>query len=175
MIGYAGALDPNLKLGDLVAVEKALAFSLDRSNPTWDRILLDGTFELAHFQSLADSAKSLGLRACTGNALTSSYVLGDPVHKRLLHEQFHAAIVDMETAAIARIAASKGVPLSCVRVVSDEAGDIFLAPFSHDPAMHVPARARKLISTGMVRTYREWKNHTAVASDSLSRFLSSYL
>jgi adenosylhomocysteine nucleosidase len=175
MVGYAGALDPNLHLGDLVAVGKALAFSLDKSNPTWDHVLLDGTFELAHCEALAESAKSYGLTACTGEVLTSSYVLGDPAHKRLLYEKFHALIVDMETAALARVAASRAVPFSCIRAVSDVADDTFLAPFSYDPATRVPARARKLIKTGMVRVYREWKNHTSVAGKSLSRFLSCYL
>ncbi len=81
----------------------------------------------------------------------------------------------METAALARIAASADVPFGCIRVISDETEDTFLAPFSYDPATHVPARARKLINTGMVRTYREWKSRTAVASNSLTRFLSNYL
>jgi nucleoside phosphorylase len=175
MIGYAGALDPNLKLGDLVAVEKAIAFSLDKNNPSWDHILFEGAFELSHSQSLAKSANSFGLRAYAGDGLTSAYVLGDPTHKRLLYERFHASIVDMETAALARVAASRNVPFSCVRAVSDEAADTFLAPFSYDPATRVPARTRKLISTGMVKAYRQWKNHTAIASKSLSRFLSNCL
>ena len=36
VIGYAGAIDPNLRLGTLVAVRKALLFSLDENLPTWD-------------------------------------------------------------------------------------------------------------------------------------------
>jgi nucleoside phosphorylase len=175
MIGYAGALDPNLKLGDLVAVGKAIAFSLDKSNPTWDHILLGDAFELVHCEALAASAKSLGLNICVGDVLTSSYVLGAPVHKRLLYEKFHAAIVDMETAALARVAASWAVPFSCIRVVSDKADDTFLSPFSYDPATPMSARARKLIGAGMVRVYREWKNHASVASKNLSRFLSNHL
>jgi adenosylhomocysteine nucleosidase len=175
VIGYAGALDPDLKLGDLVAVRNALAFSLDKANPTWDNVQLDGKYELRQSEELAHLAKSLGLRACTGDSLTSSYVLGDPAHKRLLHEKFHASIVDMETAALARVAAAKDVPLYCVRVISDEAGDTFLAPFSHDPSTNIAARAGKLLSNGMVQTYRDWKLHTLVANKSLTHFLSHYL
>jgi hypothetical protein len=101
--------------------------------------------------------------------------LGDPLHKRLLYEKFHAAIVDMETAALARVAQSVSVPLSCVRVVSDEAQDTFLAPFSHNPSAGIPARAKKLFDTGMVETYREWKSHSSMAKQILNRFLSHYL
>ncbi len=175
VIGYAGALDPDLRLGDLVAVGRALAFSLDDAFPAWERVRLDGEFDLVNGASLMESALSAGLRAYSGDALTSSYVLGDPAHKRLLHEKFHASIVDMETAALARVAQSAKVPLSCIRVVSDEAGDTFLAPFSYDPSAGIPARAMKLIGTGLVETYREWKTHSSAAKESLGRFLSRYL
>jgi adenosylhomocysteine nucleosidase len=175
MVGYAGALDPQLRLGDLVAVKSALAFSLEKSNPTWDHILLEGKFELAGCEALAETGKTAGLNSYTGDTLTSSYVLGDPVHKRLLYEKFQASIVDMETASLARVAASRQVPFSCVRVISDEAEDTFLAPVSYDPATGIPARAKKLMSTGMVRVYREWKKHTSIAGDSLSRYLFRYL
>jgi len=175
IIGYAGALDAELRLGDLVAVEKALAFSLDKNNPTWEDVRLEGTFELMHCESLAQSAKSVGLNAYTGDVLTSSYVLGNPAHKKILYDRFHASIVDMETAAFARIAALKSVPISCIRVVSDEARDTFLAPFSYDPSTPLATRVGKLVRKGMVRTFREWKEHSLVANKNLSRFLSHYL
>ncbi len=175
VIGYAGALDPGLKLGDMVAVCRALAFSLDENDHDWDHVRLDGSYDLMHCDDLARAAKSSGLAACTGDVMTSAYVLGDPVHKRLLHEKFHAAIVDMETAALARAAASKGIPLSCIRVVSDEAADSFLAPFSYDPATRLPARARKLVGTGMTKMYRKWKANTRMARKNLAGFLDGYL
>jgi nucleoside phosphorylase len=175
VIGYAGAIDPNLRLGDLVAVSKALAFSLDKEHPDWEHIQLDDAFELHDCETLADCAKSVGLSIRTGDTLTSSYVLGDPVHKRRLHERFHASIVDMETAALAGVASPKAIPISCIRAVSDEAADRFLAPFSYDPATNISARATKLFSMGLAQTYREWKDHAAVASESLRRFLSCYL
>jgi nucleoside phosphorylase len=175
VIGYAGALDPGLKLGDLVAAARALAFSLDEDNHDWDHVRLEGTFNLTHSETLAQAAKSAGLNACIGDILTSPYVLGDPVHKSLLYDKFHASIVDMETAALARVAAARSVPLSCIRVVSDDAADSFLAPFSYDPSLRLQTRARKLASTGMAKVYRKWKNNTAVARKSLGMFLEAYL
>ncbi len=175
VIGYAGALSPDLKLGDLVAVRRAYAFSLDQENPTWDNVQLDGTFELTQSEELAGLAQSKGLRAEVGDVLTSAYVLGDPVHKKLLHDRFQASIVDMETAALARVAASRAMPIGCIRVISDEARDTFLAPFSHDPSTNIAARAGKLLSNGMVQTLRDWKSHTQVANKSLTQFLKCYL
>jgi nucleoside phosphorylase len=175
VVGYAGAIDPGLKLGDLVVVEKAIAFSLDKESPDWEHVRLEETFKLAHSRMLVSSAKSAGLKACIGDVLTSSYVLGEPAHKQLLYQQFHASIVDMETAALARAASANKITLSCIRAVSDEAADSFLAPFSYNPSASIPARAKKLLDKGMNQTLREWKNHASVARMSLSRFLSHYL
>jgi adenosylhomocysteine nucleosidase len=175
VVGYAGAIHPDLRLGDLVAVKKALAFSLDQNRPDWENVQLDGSFDLANFEALSEHAKSAGLSVHIGDALTSAYVLGNPEHKCLLYERFHASIVDMETAALARAAVSKAIPLGCMRVISDEAKDTFLAPFSHDPAINISGRAKKLFDTGLTQTYRQWKEHAAVAKESLSRFLSHYL
>ncbi len=175
VIGYAGALDAGLKLGDLVAVRRSLAFSLEKENPDWDHVRLDGIFDLTDCEDLARSAQSIGLTACTGDGLTSRYVLGDPVHKRLLRDKFGASVVDMETAALARIAVFRKLPVSCVRVISDEAEDTFLAPFSTDPATGIRDRARKLMGEGMIRAFRDWRDHASTARESLSRFLSHYL
>jgi nucleoside phosphorylase len=175
IIGYAGALDPGLKLGNLVAVRRAMAFSLDKDYPDWEHVQVDGELELTDCVTLARSARSAGLNACTGDSLTSSYVLGDPSQKRLLYEKFHASIVDMETAALAFTAAAAKIPLSCIRVVSDEAQDTFLAPFSHDPSAGIAARAAGLLETGIVQTYRQWKDHASAAKESLSCFLAHYL
>jgi adenosylhomocysteine/aminodeoxyfutalosine nucleosidase len=175
VIGYAGALDPELRLGDLVAAEKACAISLDKDRPGWECARVEGAYELADPEALAQSAKSIGLKACVGSILTSAHVLGSPVHKHLLWEKFRVSVVDMETAALARIAASRSVPLSCIRAVSDEAQDTFLEPFSYDPSMPIPARAKKLLDAGMARTYQEWRKHASVARERLSRFLAYYL
>jgi nucleoside phosphorylase len=175
VVGYAGALDPGLKLGDLVAVAKALALSLDQDHPDWAHVQVEGEFELSDCSALALSAKSAGLSASAGDALTSRYVLGDPVHKRFLFEQFHASIVDMETAALSRVAVSREIPISCIRVVSDVAQDTFLAPFSHDPSTGFPTRAKRLLDTGLAQTYQTWKEHAHVAGQSLNRFLAHYL
>jgi adenosylhomocysteine nucleosidase len=175
VIGYAGALDPELRLGNLVEAGKAIGLKLDDNLPGWEHACIDGEFELMSCESAVQVAAAEGLRATKGDVLTSAHVLGNPLHKRLLHDRFHAAVVDMETAALARVALSEEIPLGCVRVVSDEAEDSFLAPFSYDPSAGIPARAMQLMHTGMAETYREWKMHSAVAKESLTRFLSRYL
>jgi adenosylhomocysteine nucleosidase len=175
VVGYAGALDPHLKLGSLVVATKASAFSFDKNCPDWEHIQLDGTYALTLAESILSSAKLAGLEAMLGSVLSSAHVLGKPEHKRLLYERFQASAVDMETAFLARRAVSRNIPMSCVRTISDVAQDSFLEPFAYDPAVKLAERAKKLFDTGMAQTYREWKNHAAVAKLSLKRFLENYL
>jgi len=175
VVGYAGALDASLKLGDLVAVTKASSFRLDKNCQDWNPVPDDGIFHLADAGKLEESAKNAGMNVLTGSILSSSYVLGKPEHKELLSRRFQASVVDMETAFIARAAAEKNIPISCMRAVSDTAQDTFLEPFSHDPAMSLVDRAGKLLGNGMAQTYRDWKSHSAIAKESLRRFMEKWL
>jgi nucleoside phosphorylase len=175
VVGYAGAVDPDLKLGDLVAVRKALAFSLDKNHPDWEHIQMDGAYDLNHWDALSGCAKAAAFSVHIGDAWTSAYVIGNPEHKRLLYEKFRASIVDMETAALASVALSKAIPIGCIRAISDEVNDTFLAPFSHDPALNISGRTKRLFDTGLAQTYHRWKEQSAVAKASLGRFLSLYL
>jgi adenosylhomocysteine nucleosidase len=177
IIGYGGALNPDLKLGSLVVVGKAFACSLkDKTSPFPESIKLDGTFALADGEIILHSARSIGLQACLGDALTSPHVLGNPEHKNFLFERFHASIVDMETAALARICEACAIPLSCIRSVSDEAQDRFLEPFSYNPSVGVQARAGRIIREGILAgAYREWRDHAAVARVSLGQFLEHWM
>jgi len=175
VIGYAGALDPNLEVGDLVVVRKALLRG-DHSGPALEESQVAGSWELADYDVLPEIGISAGLRISAGDAYTSPYVVGKPEHKRLLYERFHASVVDMETAALARAAASRGISLSCVRVVSDNAHDSFLAPISYDPSCAFSFRLLRIICAGTwIRPYREWKLRTGVAKESMRRFLACYL
>jgi nucleoside phosphorylase len=176
VVGYAGALDPRLKLGTLVVVDKALACSFEPPESAVECIKLDRTFDLAPGDSLLRKAQSVPLPVICGRTITTAHVWGNPEHKSILFGKFGASIVDMETAALADIAETNGIPLLCLRVVSDEAGDSFLEPFSYNPSAGIPKRAEQIIRKGNpVKAFREWRCNSSVARVSLNRFLSEYL
>jgi nucleoside phosphorylase len=176
VVGYAGALDTRLKLGTLVAVRRALACGFDKSDPAVEHIKLERTFVLAPNDSALRISESLRLAARSGDTITTSHVWGNPEHKNILMRKFRACIVDMETAALAGVSEAANIPLRCVRVVSDEAEDSFLEPFSYDPSAGIPERAGRLIRNGNpLKTYRRWKRNASEAQGILSRFLSGYL
>ena len=172
--GYAGALDPNLKIGDLVAVAHARSFRLDVRHPNWNDVEVDDPFELTQSDTMI-AVGSPSLSITTGNILSSPHVLGNPEHKRSLFNRFQASVVDMETAFLAREAAARKIPASALRVISDTVQDSFLAPFEPDSDLKLADRARKFMRSGPISSWHEWKTRTAVARNALRCFWEVYL
>jgi len=146
--GYAGALDPGLRVGDLVTAQRATLLSREGGvRETWAMWAPD---------FLLETAKAAGLNAFRGDIATSHVPVVDPGQRSLFFDRFGAAVVDMETAALARVAAGLHVPVACVRVVTDEATDIFEpgSPESHRSSW--------------------WEQRTVVARQSLSAFFATF-
>jgi adenosylhomocysteine nucleosidase len=99
--GLAGGLDPALRPGDLVVPST---------------IIFDG----AHHAT--DPALSDLLGGATGHAIAaSSAVLTGAREKRALHDRTSAEVVDLESGAVARIAATRGIPFAVLRAICDPA------------------------------------------------------
>jgi hypothetical protein len=149
--------------------------SVDPDNPAVENIRLDGTYTLASPHAFAGTAESAHVPLFFADTLTSSHVWGHPEHKRILMKKFPAGIVDMETAALARVAQSFSLPIRCLRVISDEAEDSFLEPFAYDPQAGLKTKAGKFLRSGNpVKLLRRWKSNTSIAKACLERFLREY-
>jgi len=176
IIGYAGALDPSLKQGELVVVERADLLPEEFWDDPAKEIGPGPGWPLAGSVELCAAAEASGLPVRRGAVLTSSHIVGAPVAKLALFQKFHAAVVDMETAALARIAAAAAVPLRCVRAISDDVQDDFLAFLHQDPAAGPWRRAVQGLTAGnWVRRYSQWRERSEAARRSLRRFMAWYL
>jgi adenosylhomocysteine nucleosidase len=91
-IGFAGALDPGLKVADILRPSRVVNAS-DASRADVE----GGTGVLVSFGSIAS-----------------------PAQKSKLRDSFGAQAVDMEAAAVARAAEARGVAFGVVKVISDE-------------------------------------------------------
>ena len=90
--GYAGALDPGLKVGDIVRPARVM-----------------------------NAADGSSVSIAGGEGVLVSYgVVASPAQKTKLRESFQARAVDMESAAVARAAEARGVAFGVVKVISDE-------------------------------------------------------
>ena len=103
-VGISGALDPQLSVGDVLIASEVVAEARWPSDEAWtDRLAA----VLPHARrGVVYGADEMILRAAD---------------KVLLHRRTGAALADMESHVAARFAASRGLPLAVVRVVSDAA------------------------------------------------------
>ena len=100
--GYGGALDPALRIGDLV-------------------------LDLRH-----SGAQMQPLNHAQHGAIHTARDAAETVEdKRVLHSRTGAHVVDMETAIVAAACSAAGVPVLALRVVSDEAGQPLPVPMPH--------------------------------------------
>ena len=91
-VGYAGALDPTFKVGDVLIPAQVINGS-------------DG--------SRADLSKGQGI-------LLSQSAVATVAQKSRLRESYGAQAIDMEASAVARAAEARGVGFRAIKVISDE-------------------------------------------------------
>jgi len=176
IVGYAGALKQGLEPGDLVAIDRSSL--LEKVQPeavaAGDSVCR-WSWDLPASRDLAGMAAAAGLKIHIGEGLTSHDIVGDPFHKELLHRRFGAAVVDMETAALAGEAVSQGIPAACVRAITDPADDTLLKPFSfRSRTARIRGRVNSFTEGKGLYNLQEWKKRTDVARASLGRFLNVY-
>lgn len=100
LVGIAGALDPDLRTGDIVVANRVRDLPTDQTIPV----------------EPIELPKS---KQCT--ILTTDSVIVSPQLKHALHEQTGAHAVDMESHAIARACIDHGVGVTIVRAIFDDA------------------------------------------------------
>jgi adenosylhomocysteine nucleosidase len=132
--GIAGGINPNLNIGD-VTIPGRWGHADGDINPRdfsfWvpvDTTMLRVAGEISASVELEDcTAEGVCLdnapRIVTGgSAVSNSFFVDDAEYRELLWDRFQANAVDMETAAVGRVAAKRGVPYIAFRSLSDLAG-----------------------------------------------------
>lgn len=109
-LGFGGALDPALKRNDVFIAGEIV----DASTPEAPPRVIECP--------LADSPPKPKARFVSGRLLTASKIIRTAAEKATLREQFAADVVDMETAAVAKVCADRGQRFLSIRAISDEAG-----------------------------------------------------
>jgi adenosylhomocysteine nucleosidase len=117
--GFAGALDPSLQGGQLIVPDCVVDRHGNRyeTHRHWSKTLLE---------LLADS-----LRPDTGELAESATVIADDAARKDLWVRLHRCAVDMESAAVAKVARSADLPFLAIRAITDRCGDR-IPPSAHD-------------------------------------------
>jgi adenosylhomocysteine nucleosidase len=169
--GYAGAVQPELGVGDLVIADAILEEGGGESrkyspDPHWLN-----RAEGIHF--------SEGTKIVVGGLLTVNNVIYEPAAKRELGKKFSVQAVEMETSAIARVAEDKGLPLLSVRVISDSMEQELLDSSSFlgsdGEISTLKAGWYVLTHPGSLKSALSLRAQTQFATQTLTRFLSDLL
>ncbi len=148
-IGFCGALDAKLQIGDVV-----IATQVQHSGWSWFTQLPKG----------ADAAR--GVVACVDHvAQTAS-------EKRDLRAT-GASIVEMESAGVARAAEDLDVPFYCIRVVSDLANETFATDFNAALGPDGRFSLLRLVMQLKLKELLRLKQRTDLASKKLGDFLAA--
>lgn len=126
-VGTAGALAPELRIGDVIIVHRAVQHDVDASPVGFPR----GTIP---FESVSDwpadetlvrlaahVARACGYPTVIGNICSGERFIADAAEKLWLRKHFGGACTDMETGAIAHACAKLGIPWVGIRIISDRA------------------------------------------------------
>lgn len=118
--GFCGGLDESLALGDLVLAQ-AVAARRSASEPGASAAPLPA--DAARLTASQSALEKAGLRFRTGLLLTVAQPVLRAAEKLALGRATGAAAVDLESAAVARVAREKGIAFLALRAVSDAASD----------------------------------------------------
>jgi len=119
--GYCGGLQPHQRVAELVIPQEIYEIGLvnkrEKEKVEVVRLALKVEDNLISFAR--QLAKEMGLRFHGGNLLTSAKVVSNPPSKKVLGQEYPLSAVDMETAAVGRVALKSGLPFLSIRSVLD--------------------------------------------------------
>lgn len=166
-VGYACGLKDEIKIGDLVVGEKVILLDQD----------MEKTFAAdSHLLFLVDQVAD---RVFKGSILTVGRVIENPEEKQALAKSTGAIVLDMESAAVAQVAAEAGVPCLFLRAVSDLANEDLsgVSNFLSSEGTIRPFRGTFYIIThpSSLAHLNRLRMRTATASRRLGDFIHSYL
>jgi adenosylhomocysteine nucleosidase len=121
--GVGGALNPALNCGDIVIASEVLCAGKSDADPSSTELAPARLATGAEWRQ-GLSARLIGLGGLhVGAVLSSDELVASAERKQQLYRQSGALAVDMESAAVARIARHEHIPFMALRVIADTAQD----------------------------------------------------
>jgi len=173
--GFAGGLNPDLKLGDVVF---EIHFGSSRGNEAQTQI--ENTLEPPYVGCYEIKETLIAAGAKPAKIFCADRIATTVAEKKKLREGTGADAVEMESAAIHAVCAEKHIPCATVRVISDTAGEDLPLDFN---ALSKPDKNLdygKLFLTiakspGKIGALMELRKKTKFAADRLAEVLAKII
>jgi adenosylhomocysteine nucleosidase len=128
-VGVAGAVHPELEIGDIVISADSCQYDMDArafGHPRGEIPNMDITFfkaDPALIKHAETAAQELGATYRTGRVMTADLGVDSSALKEELQKEFGGLCVEMEGAAIGQVAFLNRIPYLVIRSMSDKADD----------------------------------------------------
>ncbi len=127
--GVAGAVHPDLNIGDIVVSTDCVQHDVDVTAlgfapgqiPFTEKWVWEADPQLIEAAVQAGGQIGEGVQILTGRVLSGDQFVADREKVKWFYEQFQAACTEMEGAAVAQVCAMNGIPFVIVRSMSDKA------------------------------------------------------
>ena len=125
--GCAGALDPTLKVGDVVISDSVVEWDLDLREIGLPLGYIDalGCIEMKASKALADrimDAKPKGIHVLRGTIASGDQFVSKDEQRKTIRDNFPGALcAEMEGAAVGHVCLQNGTPFCIIRAMSDTA------------------------------------------------------
>ena len=124
--GVAGAINPNLKIGNLIAATKLCQHDLDITAfghphgyvPEGKQFI---EADAGLVSKAKDVAKEMNLELMEGTIATGDQFVADPERNKWIGETFNADALEMEGASVACVCDAMNIPFFILRAISDAA------------------------------------------------------
>jgi adenosylhomocysteine nucleosidase len=147
--GVAGAVNPGLRIGDIVISKRALQHDFDPGTPEFLKKLrkrwLKADARLVQLAMEAGKDLGLGERIHLGTVLTGDQAIASQEKRQSLWESFDGDCVEMEGAAVALVCQLNSIPFLIVRAISDSAAEESVTEFKHSLTQSAADAARMVL------------------------------
>ena len=157
-VGVAGALDPVLKVGDVVISTEAQHHDIDCS-PLGDLVGTVPRMKNSIFKAdpeLMQLAKQVGesmdLNVYCGKVVSGDQFIGSKEKKEYLYNQFSGMCAEMEGAAMAHVSELNDLPYLIIRSISDNADGE--ADITYEEFKDIAAERAGLLLQGMLKVLK---------------------
>jgi adenosylhomocysteine nucleosidase len=172
--GAAGAINPEVKIGDVIIGEKTVQHDydtggrgvLEEMKTTW----FEADPDLVALAAKASQDTELGDRVRIGTILTGDQGIVDSGKREWLRQTFQGDCVEMEGAAVASVCARNNVPFVLVRAITDLADENAQTDFRRNRSQ--AAMDAAMVVLAMFGKTSHIRSHSRNLAYRVRRFLS---